>query len=162
MFFENGWIYTLNNGNGYKESAHENSDDSNDITGVFDDFFRELPESLYEDLTMTTHKDGSRSVSLEIPNKTFQEVFDVAVRIAEDSLKGDFIYSDPYFKNAVATITVKDGYIYMYEIAFDMLVNVNQSGVTVEVKETLLIKEKGDGVQLDPMDGYEDFPLLSE
>lgn len=162
MYVEDDWVYMLQDGNGYKMSAHEAFDEADDITETFDEYFQDLPESLFKGIKAVKNKDGSASVTLEIPNEIFEDTFaDIAISVT-DSITEGVDFSDLTYKNAVVEITVKDGYVMIFEIAFDLSMRVEGTRVTASVEEKLLLKDWGDGVKLDPMDGYEDFPLLSE
>ena len=162
MYVEDGWVYMLQNGDGYKMSTHDAFDDEDDVTETFDDFFQELPETVYKDIKIVKNDDGSKSVSLSIPNDVFEDAYSDLTDSVMDSVTEGVAFSDLTLKNAVLDITVKDGYISVFEITFDMSMRIEGTRVTVAVKEQLIMKDMGDDVQVEPMEGYENFPLITQ
>jgi len=160
IYMDSEWVYMLQDGVGYKMSVDDAGEDG-DVSDTLDDMFQDMPESVYEDVKAVKNGDGSKTVSLSIPDSMFEEVFSEVIESVKDSIAQGVQVSDVIVSNAKVNITVKDKYISAYEIMFDMAMQISGVGVTATAKETLTIKNMGDTVTVTPMQGYQSYTEIS-
>ncbi len=159
MYQEGDWMYISTDGINYKMNAAEAAEEY-DFSDDMDAMVQELPEELLKDVKLTKNEDGSQSVTVSIDGKKFSELYDDYIEDVNAS--ADIEVGTPTIDNAVVTITVKDDYVTVYAMAFDMTVTVEEISSTVEVKATVTYKEPGKAVTITPMEGYQDFEEMPQ
>lgn len=159
VYSDGEWIYLVSEGEGYKVSA-ENGDEY-DYTGDVDDMIQNIPEDLLKDAEIVKNDDGSKSVTVALPDEVFAEVYKEFVDSMNETATGSEV-EDIEISDAVVSITVKDGYISVYDISFEMNMTVVSLETSMDVKATITFKNPGQDVPVTPPDGYKDFEEMKD
>lgn len=158
MYQEGDWAYIVIDDMKYKtniteaESEYDYSDDMNDM-------LKSLPEELLKDVQVVVNADGSKTVTVSIPDEKFSEIY-------EDFLEGldtatGTEGADIKISDAVVTITVAEDYISVYDMKFNMDMEIEGVATATEVKATITYKDLGTEVTVTPPEGYESFEEFS-
>jgi len=165
LYLEDGWMYftmaetDFTEAEKYKTNYSEVMDEF-DFTGDVEDLMQDLPEDLLTDVVPVKNEDGSRTVTVAIPDEIFDEVFDDLV---EGMGEMGGATGDVSIKDATMEATVlKSGYYSDYKVEFSMSMNV--SGIETECKAEISIhyNEPGSPVEIVPPAGYKDYPVMEE
>lgn len=158
MYQEGDWAYIVVDDMKYKtniseaESEYDYSDDMNDM-------LKTLPEELLKEVELVKNEDGSKTVTVSIPDEMFAEIY-------EDFLSGldtaaGTEGAEIKISDAVVTITVANDYISVYDMKFNMDMEIEGIAVSTEVKATITYRNVGAEVTVTPPEGYESFEELS-
>lgn len=148
-YIKDGWTYVVDKGTSYKIK----NDEGIGADDTVDSILKEIPKDLFEGTEIVKAEDGTRSVTLTLPAATFAELYDELVVEMMDSFGADveFIVSD-----AVVTISVKNGRISLYDIAFTMTVEAMGMSFEADAKATIAFTKYG-GVSVEMPENYESF-----
>ena len=108
------------------------------------------------DAEIVKNEDGSKSVALLITADKFSEVYGADVMEGLTATAGDSVT----MKDVTVVITVKDGYIVEYDMAFDMDMTVEGKDVSASMDMKIHYLNAGQTVTVNPPAGYQDFPEL--
>ena len=145
------WVYTVDPDGSYKTKILEEEENQ------MDTILKELPSELFEGIEIVNEEDGSRSVTVAIPDETFNEIYSDLL----ETVKESFAAQDATvtISNAVVKINVKGDLVASYDISFDMETSVAGTTGTVEVTATVEFTQY-EGVQVTFPAGYESFPEM--
>ena len=145
------WVYTVDPDGSYKTKILEEEENQ------MDTILKELPSELFEGIEIVNEEDGSRSVTVAIPDETFNEIYSDLL----ETVKESFAAQDATvtISNAVVKINVKGDLVASYDISFDMETSVAGTTGTVEVTATIEFTQY-EGVQVTFPAGYESFPEM--
>ncbi len=161
MYSEDGWIYMTMYGYSYKMSMLDAGDEL-DYTDSLDDIAQKLPKEIFEGKSMTDNGDGTESITLELPSEMFADIFDDAIASVGQTAGSDEPLEGIKIDGATVTVTVRDGYLTNYDIAFSMEMVIEGMTASAAVDMKTEYKAYGDDVVIEPLEGYKDFPLLDE
>ena len=154
IYFADGWAYVGTGGSGYKVNASDMQDrlGSNISTDMV---MQTLPEELLNKSEIKKNPDGSQTVSASIDGETFSTLYKELIDTMNSATDTDV--SGLTVSDAVVTVTVKDGYISVYDMDFTM--NIDVSGTTVKSTATASVtyNDPGKAVTVTPPAGYLDF-----
>lgn len=162
IYTEGEWVYMVMDGEGYKMSLEDAGDEYNYSESV-DKMLKELPEDLLKEVELIKSENG-KTATISIPDEMFAEIYSDLVSNAVSSLgEAD---ANVEIKNAVVTVTVDNGYISYYEIAFDMEMSMTIAYVgtvnsTSKVTSKITYENPGENVTVTAPNGYESFENLS-
>lgn len=154
-YMDNEYVYVVEDGEGYKMSL-EDAEGEYDYASDIDDMLKDLPEDLIKDIKMVKNDDGSATLTVNIPNDTFKEIFDDFVEDMNESSGGVSI-DEVEISDCKVSITVKDDYIKNYDISFKMTMNVEGYSSTSTVVAKMEFVNPGQSVTITPPTGYQDF-----
>lgn len=163
LFFEDGWMYMVMEGtsftdnNKYKTNVAELMEEY-DFTNNVEDLMKELPKDLLTDVVPVKNEDGSRTVSVAIPNEVFNEIFaNLVNEIGETSgATGDISISDATMEATV----LESGYYSDYKVEYSMTVNVGGMEADCRAEISIHYNDPGSHVEITPPEGYMDYPEL--
>ncbi len=162
-YTEGEYIYFKSDDFGSYKMKVADIGDEYDTTGDFSAMLQNLPEDLLENTEITKNEDGTRTITLSIPDEKFSELFgDLAKDISEslaEAQEGED--ADLALANAVVTVTVADKYVKKYEIEFTMEIDFMGIQMSAETSCSVEIVKTGDDVTVTPPEGYEDFEDLT-
>ncbi len=126
-----------------------------------------LDEELLADKEIVVNEDGSKTVSLELDEETFNRIFDAFVDSAVAAAAEDAEGMQISMSNIKLDMTVgEDGYFDSYRIAFDMTMTVEEAGLSMDmdchVDAVATYNNPGEKVTVTPMEGYEDFEEVTD
>ena len=115
-----------------------------------------LPENVISNMTSESVDNGLTTHSAVISNTLFSEVFNELHGIAKGAIMvTELAHTVSDVQISVAT---KNGYVYSYDIAYNMYVDFGDGASTdVSVKSSLTITEPGTPVSVTMPDGFESF-----
>jgi len=157
MYMEGDWIYLTQNGASYKMNRSSAEDAADGMTDTMDDFAKDFPEEVYDSAEVVSNDDGSQTVSLSLPDALFKELYDDMIESITNSIAPDAELTNLTISNVRVDITVKDAQVQVYDIRFDMGMNIEGMAVTAVAQEKLTFTKTGDAVVITPMEGYQDF-----
>ena len=159
MYYDGVWKYfDINPQGGYKyqcsyaEFAEEAGAPQNIIVA--------LPESLFAGVAGTKNDDGSLSVTLTLDEATVEELYkELVTSVVYDVVGNDL--NQATTKDAVITLTVADGYIRDYKIAFVCEIVAGQDKVTYDVSQFVEFLSCDQPVTVTPPANLENFYEMS-
>ena len=151
------WQYTYDGEEGYKVEV----DEAQDYIESLEETLKNIPADLLEGLSFEKVENGYK-VSVQIPDDKFAELFDEIIDGATESLGEEM---DVTISNAVVDIIINSSfYIVEYDMEFDMVMEMDMSGMTVEANAHAVVNttihNPGQDVTITPMEGYQDYPEL--
>ena len=154
-YMDGEYVYVVTDGEGYKTTLEE-AEGEYDYSEELNENFQKLPEDLLKDIELVKGEDGSYSVTVNIPNETFKEIYgDLLDEVSEASL-GE-VFDGLTISDCVVTVTVKDDYATNYDLSFKMVMEVEGMEVTADVTADYEIVNPGKSVTITPPQGYENF-----
>lgn len=155
-YCDGNWQYTYDGEEGYKEAAEE----IGDYVESLEDAIKNIPNDLLEGLSFEKVENGYK-VTVQIPDDQFADIYDEIIDSATESLGEDM---DVTISNAVVDVIINNGYIVEYDIEFDMVMEMDMSGMTAQANAHVVanttIHNPGQAVTITPMEGYQDYPEL--
>ena len=153
-YIQDGWSYIASGGEGYKTK----NDDGIGSDDTVDSIIKEIPKDLFENTEIVKAEDGTRSVTVTVPAEIFAELYDELVEQMLETLgeQMEFVVSD-----AVVKISVKDGLICSYELAFDVTMEILGQSFTVDAKASVVFVQFG-GVEVEMPESYKNFKELEK
>lgn len=159
MYQEGQWAYIVMEDMKYKSNV-EDMESEYDYTDDADAMLQEIPEELLKDVEFVEAADGSQTATVTFTEEKFAEIYgDFIEDVNSDTEAG---LEDMKISNAVVTVTVADGYVTVYDVAFTMEVTVEEMSTTTEVKATLTLEDPGKEVTITPPEGYQDFEEMGD
>lgn len=163
LYMEDGWMYLSMQGTDFTEGQQYKTNydevmDEYDFTGDMQDLMQDIPEDLLADVVPVKNDDGSRTVTVSIPDDVFDEVFtDLIAEMGEVS----GAVGDVAIKDAVMEATVlKSGYYSDYKVEFTMTMNVSGMETDCSASVSVHFNDPGTKVEVTPPEGYQDYPEL--
>lgn len=154
MYQENEWSYVVMGDTKYKTQA-ENRVDEYDYS---DEILQDIPEVLLENVEMVKGEDGSATATISIPGEQFTQIYEELIETLNESVSEE---AEVVISDAVVKITVANGYISVYDMAFNMEVTVDDTSSTMDVKASVSYENPGQDVEITPPEGYQDFEEIS-
>ncbi|MBQ2757642.1 MAG: hypothetical protein IJF31_04075 [Clostridia bacterium] len=145
------WAYFVDGENSYKIKVADAGVDSN----YSEDMMKKLPEELLKDVEVVKNDDKSKTVTVAIPDETFNELFDDLLDMMTDSM--GVTATGLTISDAVVEITVKDGYVQAYGIDFSMAMTVEGVSFTATAECEMVFDNPGEAVTVTLPEGYESF-----
>ena len=154
FYQEDEWAYMVMDDLKYKLSAKDLTDELTYAENA-DYMMQEIPEELLKDVQPVVAADGSQSFTVNFPEESFGKIFDELIESVGSNMGTDI--EDAKISDAVATITVANGYVTVYDIAFAMEMTTEGVSTTAEVKATCTYNNPGQPVTVTPPEGYQNF-----
>ena len=158
IYQEDQWAYMVMDEMKYKLNVKDATDEL-DYAENADYMLQEIPEELLKDVQPVTAADGSQTFTVNFPEETFDRIYDELIESVGSNMGTDI--EDAKISDAVATITVADGYVTVYDLAFNMEMTAEGVSTTTAVKATCTYNNPGQPVTVTPPEGYQDFEELS-
>ena len=152
-YYDGEYLYMTMLGEGYKIAATE--ENFVEEVGDFSEYIVVLPETLFEGIT----GDGSH-VELTLDDAALKSLYGTAV----GTIIGEDIedLSQITVKDGKITLSVKDGYLSTFNVAFTCEVGMGEEDtVTYVFSQETTFTKYGD-VTVTPMEGYEDFEEMDD
>lgn len=154
VYQEGDWAYLSMDGMQYKMNISE-AESEYDYTDDMKNMLQTLPEYLLEGIEFTENEDGSKTISVNISDEEFTELYD---ELLEDlSATSGVNPEDLEVSDAVVSITIKDGYVLEYDMEFTMAMTVEGVETDTDVAYKLTYNNPGQAVTITPPEGYQDF-----
>lgn len=130
FYYDGEWKYfDITEDGGYK-SRYTFDEFASDVCAP-QTFLFELPEALFDGIQGTNNNDGSLSVTLTVDEATMETIYkDAITTIVYDVVGNDL--NQVVTKDASITLTVADGYIRSYSVAFTCAITAGSDWVTFE------------------------------
>lgn len=154
MYQEGDWAYYVVDDMKYKTNIAE-AEAETDYTGVVTGLLQKLPEGLLEGIELVDNEDGSQTMSLELSGEQFTEIY-ADILDTTSAQYGDSI-SKFEISDASISITVKDGYVSVFDMAFTMDMTVEGVETSSDVVYKVSYLNPGQEVTITPPEGYQDF-----
>lgn len=160
LYQEDQWAYMVMGDMKYKTSAKD-MESEYDYAESADDMLQKIPEELLKDVQLVKAEDGSQSVTIAFPEEKFAEIYDDFIEsVKSDDTEADI--GEVKISDAVVKITIANGYVTVYDLAFTMEVTVEGVSSSTEVKATLTFEDPGQEVTITPPEGYQEFEEMDE
>lgn len=158
IYSADGWAYIAANGSGYKVNANA-MDDQPGADASTDMITQVLPEELLKDAVTQKNNDGTQTVTVTIDGEAFSKLYKDLIDTLNSSAGTSA--SSVTISDAVVKITIKDGYISVYDIDFTMNMAVDGTTVNADASAAVTYKNPGKDVTITPPAGYQDFPEMN-
>lgn len=154
MYQEGEWAYYDALGMKYKTKITEETSEY-DYSDDVDSMVQDLPEELLENIELVKSEDGSVTVTVAVPDEQFADIYDDYI----DSLNSTTGYEDGdiTITNAKVSITVKDEYLAVYDMSFNMNIDIEGVSSTADVTTKVTYNNPGEKVTVTPPEGYKDY-----
>lgn len=152
-YFDGEYLYMTILGEGYKIAATE--EDFVEEVGNFNEYIAVLPKELFEGIA----GDASH-VELTLDDATLKNLYGAAL----GTIIGEEIedLSQITTKDGKITLSVKDGYLATFNVAFTCEIGMGEEDtVTYVFSQETTFTQYGD-VTVTPMEGYEDFEEMDD
>jgi len=159
-YIENDIAYVITGNKKYKINL-EKYDDSikYDYAEFIEELMQDLPEELFANAEFVKGDNG-KTVSVDIPDKAFGEIFDDLYEyIGKTAIGSDT--AAVAASGAKASITVSKGYVREYLMKYTMKVGVKESAFSGEVEVKLSFNNIGKSVSVTAPEGYESFAPIN-
>lgn len=158
-YLENEWVYVTAKGSSFKMKT-DKFESFNGSMGSGSDYLVSLPEDLLKDIELIPSNDGSQSATISVPDDVFATLFEDVINSAS-STSGSCL-SNVTVTNAQFGFTIKDGYVTICDVEFDM--KIEASGVTATSKVISKVKYNNPGseVTVTPPEGYQSFEEMDD
>jgi len=160
-YVEGDWVYIKTAGVGSKRKLSEVKDEF-DYQGELEDMTKLIPAELLAEVEIVKNSDGSKTVALDIPEDQFSEIFKDMVDSIQESAVAQLTVDSVEITDPSVSITVKDGYISVYDIEFKMAITVQGTTMNCDIKTSTQFINPGEEVKAEPMSGYQSYPEASE
>ncbi len=178
VYSDGTWVYVSSKDGSFKQRV-EQTDGEYDYVGDAQDIVKEIPEEILDKATVSKDADGSRTIKVDITDEQFEALFGEVISGVGDlgtgdtdgqagsgdgSGEGNTPEEAPYeiSDTSIEIVIDKDGYIKSYEVSFKLDMTVEGTPTTSDVVAKIEYTERGSGVVVTPMEGYEDFEELVE
>ena len=150
-YSDKDWVYTVDADGSYKTRILESEENQ------MDTILKELPSETFEGVEIVNEEDGTRSVTVAIPDETFNEIYSELI----DTVTESFASQDATvtISNAVVNLKVKDDLVASYDISFDMEISIAGTTGTVHTDATVDFTQY-EGVKVTFPEGCESFPEM--
>lgn len=156
FYYDGAYLYLTILGEGYKMAATE--EEFTDEAGNPGEHIMVLPEALFEGVTGTADK-----VELTVDDATLKSLYGEAIA-EEISVEAEDL-SQVTIKDGKITISVKDGYLATFNVAFTCEIaggeEDEEETATYTCSQTTEFVRYG-GVTVTPLEGYEDFTAVDD
>lgn len=164
-YIEGEWCYVTMLGENMKMKVGESAEQYDGYSSI-ESVFKPLSEELLADVEITENGDGTRSVSVAIPDEEFETLYQDFVNDMSASAGQEGAVSDLSVTNGKVDITVDgNGYVSVYKVSFEMNLKVESSGVSMDAKApvemAITFHNPGTAVTVTPPEGYQDFTEVS-
>ena len=150
-YSDNEWVYTVSPDGNSKTRIEESE------TTQLETILKDLPTEVFEGVEIVDEEDGTRSVTVAIPDDIFNEIYSELL----DTVTESFGAQDATvtISSAVVKIKVKDDLVTSYDISFDMETSISGTTVTANVNATVEFTQY-EGIQVTFPEGCENFPEI--
>lgn len=157
MYQEGQWAYVVMDDVKYKASLKDMEGEMDYATSA-KNMLREIPEDLLKDVKLVKAEDGSQTATIAFPGEKFSEVYSEIVGdvLSETGTE----VGETKISNAVVTITVANGFVTVYDVAFTVDMTTEGVSSTTKAKVTLAYENIGQDVTVTPPEGYAEFEEL--
>ncbi len=154
MYQEGEWAYYDALGMKYKIKVTEETNEY-DYSDDVNFMVKDIPEELLENVELVKSEDGSVTVTVAVPDEQFADIYDDYI----DSLNSTTGYEDGdiTITNAKVSITVKDEYVSVYDMSFNMNIDIEGVSSAAEVTVKVTYNNPGEKVTVTPPEGYKDY-----
>ena len=150
-FISGEWVYFVDGEDSYKMKLNDAGVDSD----YSEDMMKKLPSDLLKDVEVVKNDDKSKTVTVAIPDETFDEIFDDLLDMMTDSM--GMSATGISISDAVVEITVKNGYVQTYGVDFSMAMTVEGISFTATAECEMVYENPGKAVTVTLPEGYESF-----
>ena len=158
MYQEGNWAYISTQGQNFKMDVSDGN--PYDQLGSSQNIMMDLPEELLKGLSMSQNSDGSQTVTITIPNDTFESIYgDLLKSINSTSSAGTA--TSVSVKDATVKITVNKGYVVEYSMNFEMDMTVSGYDANSRVTASVKFIDPGMDVVITPPEGYQNYPTMN-
>lgn len=168
IYQEQDMLYITADDMSYKMKVEE-SDGEYDYIGDINNVINDIPEDLLENIELASNDDGSKTATISIDEARFKELFkDLIKDSAEDTVVDDDgsivdnVMDNITIKDATVKITVKNGYVSVYEISYSMTVSTILGDTSASVKTSVTYNNPGETVEITPPNDYKNFGDYSD
>lgn len=155
-YLKDGWAYIIYDGEKAKVNLSKVENDDEYEYEFIEEFVQEIPEELLKNVEFTNEDDGGKTVNINIPDSTFNELYDDFLEmITETALQEEF--KNLVFSEADLSVTIKDGYVNVYSMEYNMSFNSDNVPMNASVEVSLEYKNPGEKVSVTMPKGYESF-----
>lgn len=167
VYNEGEWMYGVVDGVGVKSRVDEDFDiimESYDNVGFMK---KPFSEELMKDVEIVEDEDGTRSVSVAVPDDMLEEYFDIVLKelMGEGISENEGVDVSMGFTDTVVDFAIdENGYISHYDISGNIFVKgtmTESGGVSVSMEipfdMTCTFVDPGTAVTVTPPEGYQDF-----
>ena len=144
------WVYMISSDGNYKQKITEDADEINQM----DSIIKDLPDDLFEGIEVVKEEDGTNSVTIEIPDDVFNDIYEELLKTVTENLSTADVKVQ--ISDAVVKINVKDDLISTYDITFAMTMVISGVTATVDVTASCEFTQYG-GVSVELPAGCENF-----
>lgn len=154
MYQEGQWAYMVMGDMKYKANAKD-MESEYDYTESVDEMLQQIPEELLKDVELVKAEDGSQSVTIPFPADKFAEIYDDFIESVNSETEVDV--GEMKITDSVVKLTIANGYVSVYDVAFTMEMTVEGVTSSTEAKVTLTYENPGQEVTITPPEGYQEF-----
>lgn len=159
LYQEDQWAYVVMEDMKYKANAEETLSEYNYVASA-DEMLQQIPEELLKDVELVKAEDGSQSVTVAIPDEKFAEIYNDFIASVNSETELDL--GEMKITDAVVKITIANGYVTVYDIAFTMEMTAEGVSSSTEVKAAITYENPGQEVTITPPEGYQEFEEMDE
>ena len=153
-YVEGEWVYISMGAIQYKAKA----EDAGMEPTYSEDMLKEIPLEILETAEVVENADGSITLSVDIPEDVFEDIFDEMIDSMNETAGASLTDLDLKLMDTRVKITVKDGYVTVYQIDYTMEMTVMGSTVKAEASAVMTYKNIGQPVTITPPENYQNFP----
>ncbi len=163
MYTEDGYVYAKVMGETMKQKVEE-ADMGYADSEMYKGILQDIPEDILNtSAAVVENNDGSKTFTIEFDAETFSELYaDLIKDMSESNAEGATIKSCTVDNCKVEITVSKDGYIKVYDIAFDMEMTISEAGMDMamgmQLDMSCEFKNPGKPVTVKTIEGYKDFP----
>lgn len=151
IYQEDGWSYTVI----ADDKAKTQSPPQLDQYDYSEEVVQVVPKELLKDVELEKGADGSATATINISGEDFMKVYSDMVDSASANLPS--ASGDMSVKDAQVVITVANGYVSSYDIAFCLEITDGEDVSSVDVEASVVYENPGQPVEITPPEGYLDF-----
>lgn len=154
LYTEDQWAYMVMGDMKYKTKA-EDMQSEFEYAENMDDMLQQIPEELLKDVELVKAEDGSQSVTIAYPAEMFAQNYEELIGSLNSVT--EINVDELNISDAAVKLTIADGYVTMYDVAFKMEMTVEGVSTTTDAKVTITYENPGQEVTVTPPEGYQDF-----
>lgn len=161
MYQEGEWAYLSTAGMKMKMNfAEAETENEYDYTDDMANLIQALPEDILKDLDLTRNEDGSLSITVLLSGEAFTQLYGELLADMNASVGVD-VGVETTVKDATVSITMADGYITQYDVAFGTTTTVQDMAAECIFSVGIRYTDPGTPVTVIPPEGYQDYTDLT-
>lgn len=173
VYTEGDWIYMVAGGEGRKGKIDtDNTEEEQETLDMLEIDVNDLMQKVYseeamKDLEIIENEDGTRSVSMTVPDEVLEgfcdSLLDLIAKTGTET-EGESTIGEFSVSNVILDLVVnKEGYLSKEDMGLDITVKVAAEegvsfSITMNLEMSLAFKNPGTAVTVTPPEGYQDFP----